>query len=106
MGADGEVFDYQKFLRFRPAFVDLKRAKRGGVQSTVLLVKVSAKEVDLFNEYWALLKRKPGSFSIVGNNCSTHAASGFDRAGVISGEIPGLDTPDNLYDQICWKVRF
>jgi hypothetical protein len=96
----GMVADYSVYQRIRPAYVDLLLAKQAGVISTVLVVKVSEKEAHLFAEYWHKLGKHPDYFSLLGNNCSTHASEAFIHAGVVSRGIPGLDTPNNLYKQL------
>lgn len=100
LGMAGVVYDYRSMLVHRPYYVDAALAARYGVHSTILLVRVSGTEAALFDAAWARMLASPGGFSIVGNNCSTHAASAFKAAGIVSGGIPGLDTPDHLYDQL------
>ncbi len=100
----GAVYDFTVMRLQRPYYVDVSDAKRFGVVSTVLIVPVSAAQAALFSDYWRALAKDPGSFYLIGFNCSTHASDGFRRAGVVPGGIPGLDTPDNLYRQIV-KVR-
>jgi hypothetical protein len=50
------------------------------------------------------MRTSPGSFNIVGDNCSTHASKAFIDAGILTDGIPGLDTPDNLYRQLVTKL--
>ena len=100
MGMAGVVYDMEKLRQHRPYYVDLGMARGYGVVSTVLFVQVSAAEAMAFDKAWAEMARDPGSFQIVGWNCSTHASQAFRKAGILSGGIPGLDTPNNLYLQL------
>lgn len=100
MGMSGVVYDYGALLVHRPYYVDAALATRYGVRSTILLVKVNGVEAAAFDAAWASMRASPGGFNIVGNNCSTHASNAFMAAGILSSGIPGLDTPDHLYDQL------
>jgi hypothetical protein len=101
MGLPGAVWDYPLLKIHRPFYVDLALAKRYNVISTVLVLDVSVTEAKLFKESWDSMKRAPGEFNFVGGNCSTHASLAFVHAGIVSDEIPGLDTPNNLYIQLA-----
>ena len=98
---DGIVYDFSALSRKRANNVDLKIAKANQTVSTVLIVPVSAKEAAAFDKAWEEMSADPGMFNILGWNCATHASNAFRRAGILSGGIPGLDTPDNLYKQLC-----
>jgi hypothetical protein len=100
IGIQGEVYELDEFERYRPFYVDLKKARAFGVVSTALVVSVANGEAAKFDEYWAALKSDPGKFRLLGKNCSTRASGAFRHCGILSGGIPGLDTPDNLYKQI------
>lgn len=100
MNMKGLVADYHKLQTIRPYYVDTTLAKRYKVISTVLLIQVTPTEASLFKDYWTKLTLKPGSFHILGANCSTHASEAFVYAGILGGGIPGLDTPNNLYKQL------
>jgi len=100
MNLSGVMADYSWFLSHRPHYVTLAIAKKYGVVSTVLTVEVSAVEAGAFAGYWSALALSPGTFHILGNNCSTHASDAFVTAGILPGGIPGLDTPNNLYNQL------
>lgn len=99
----GTVAYYNELLKIRPMYVDINLAKKYKVQSTVILLEVTKAQADLFLQYWKNLSLNPGSFNILGGNCSTHASSAFVAANVVSSGIPGLDTPNNLYKQL--KVK-
>jgi len=101
LGMDGIVYDYSKLSRKRAPYVDAGVAKSTGIMSTVLFVQVSTAEAIAFDQAWADMTSTPGAFHILGWNCSTHASSAFRKAGILAGGIPGLDTPDNLYRQLC-----
>jgi hypothetical protein len=101
LGMDGIVYDYSALLRKRAPYVDAGIARGTGSISTVLFVQVSAAEAAAFDKAWADMTSDPGSFQILGWNCSTHASQAFRKAGILAGGIPGLDTPDNLYRQLC-----
>lgn len=99
----GMVAHYPDLQKMRPYYVDIDLAKKYDVFSTVLLIKVSQSQASLFKTFWETLKLSPGAFNILGGNCSTKAAKAFAHAKVISGGIPGLDTPNNLYDYLKAK---
>ncbi|MEI2743427.1 MAG: hypothetical protein V9G63_13535 [Candidatus Competibacter sp.] len=100
MNMKGVVYDYPLFKIHRPFYVGMAEAKRYSVKSTVLVITVSKAQALLFKDYWNKLKANPGSFYLLGHNCSTHASDAFIYAGIITGGIPGLDTPNNLYKQL------
>ena len=100
MGMQGVVYDYERLRIERPFYVNADSAVANRVVSTVLLVQVTADQARAFGDAWARMALHPGSFNIVGGNCSTHASAGFIEAGVLKDGIPGLDTPDNLYAQL------
>ncbi len=101
MGMTGVVYDFAGLSRARANYVDMTVARGTGTISTVLFVQVSAAEARAFDRAWADMMADPGSFHILGWNCSTHASMAFRNAGILAGGIPGLDTPDNLYRQLC-----
>jgi hypothetical protein len=105
LGMQGIVYDRSALAAKRAPSVDAKMAQSYGLVSTVLFVKVSAKEAAAFDLAWSDLSMSPGSFQILGWNCSTHASQSFQKAGILSGGIPGLDTPDNLYKQLCFEKK-
>ena len=96
----GVVYDYPLFKIHRPYYIDLAEAKKYLVKSTVLLITVTKTQASLFKDYWDRLKTKPDSFYLLGYNCSTRASDAFIYAGILTGGIPGLDTPNNLYKQL------
>lgn len=101
IGMDGIVYDYSALSRKRANYVNAGVAKGTGTISTILCVQVSSAEALAFDKAWVDMAADPGSFHILGWNCSTHASSAFKSAGILAGGIPGLDTPDNLYRQLC-----
>lgn len=101
----GMVAHYQDLRRIRPYYVDIISAKKYQVFSTVLLLEVTASQATLFKIFWETLKLNPGSFNILGGNCSTKAAKAFAHAKIITGGIPGLDTPNNLYKHLKAKYK-
>ena len=72
--------------------------------STLILITVTPTQSSLFDQAWKNMKLSPGSFNLLGGNCSTHASIAFVEAKIVSGGIPGLDTPDNLYHQLKSKM--
>lgn len=66
------------------------------------MIEVTPREAERFQQTWQALRTRPGSFSLVGFNCASHAALAFAIAGLVGREIPGLDTPDNLF-QALWS---
>ncbi|MGH9887936.1 MAG: hypothetical protein ACREBE_20555 [bacterium] len=101
LGMTGVVFDFAEMRRRRANYADLSVARATGTISTALIVTVSASEARAFDQAWADMTASPGSFQILGWNCSTHASQVFVRSGILSSGIPGLDTPNNLYLQLC-----
>lgn len=105
LGMTGVVYDASGLARNRANYVDLGIARATKTVSMVLLVQVSAAEAAAFDQAWADMTSNPGSFHLLGWNCSTHASQAFRKAGILSGGIPGLDTPNNLYKQICFEKK-
>jgi hypothetical protein len=99
IGVPGEAADMAWFLTYRRAYVDLELAKLQDVRSSVILIKVTLAQAAELRKYWRGLKTDAGAFRLLGQNCSTAAAAGF-KAAQVTGEISGLDTPDNLFEQI------
>lgn len=97
----GVVYDFASLSRFRANYVNDSVAKATKTISTVLFVQVSAAEASSFDKAWADMLADPGGFNILGWNCATHAAKAFQKAKILAGGIPGLDTPNNLYLQLC-----
>jgi hypothetical protein len=100
IGIAGEVYELAEFQVNRPFYVDCTVAKGYGCVSTALVVSIANGEATKFDDYWQKLKADPGTFRLLGKNCSTRASGAFRHAGILSGGIPGLDTPDNLYRQL------
>lgn len=100
----GVVYDYSLLQRHRPYYVDRADAVANRVVSTVLLIEVDDRTASAFAAAWNDMTLNPGDFNIVGGNCATHASAAFLRARVLASEIPGLDTPDNLYGQLVAKI--
>jgi hypothetical protein len=96
-GIPGKVYTYSIFCSKRPWYVSLDSAKSRSIVSTVLQFSVTGTEATEFQNCWHGMAAHPDMFGYIGNNCSTHAARAFARAGIIDAEIPGLDTPDNLF---------
>ena len=108
MYMDGAVYDYSAMAAERPAYIDIEKAVAARVISTLCLIQVDDLTARKFDEYWQFKKAEvrvenPG-FSILGENCSTTAARAFRYAGVIDEGIPGLDTPQNLFSQLRFKL--
>lgn len=99
-GMSGVVYEYAELARFRANYVDAAIARGTGSICTMLVVTVSNAEAQAFDEAWSEMKKDPGSFHIVGANCSSHASQAFQKSGILAGGIPGLDTPNNLYRQL------
>lgn len=105
MAMTGVVYDATSLARHRANYVDLGVAQATKTVSAVLLVQVSTAEATAFDQAWADMTASPGSFHLLGWNCSTHASQAFRKSGILSGGIPGLDTPNNLYKQLCFEKR-
>lgn len=96
----GFVAYHPEFLRIRPYYVNLDQAIKYQVLSTVLIVQVTPEQAKIFAQTWKNMHLAPGTFNILGGNCSTHASTAFVEAKILSDGIPGLDTPNNLYLQL------
>ena len=93
MNMEGMVADYAGFQRIRPFYVDAKLAKKYGVISTILVVPAAPSQATAFALYWKGLLASPGSFQILGDNCSTHASEAFVKARIGPGTgRPGRGT--------------
>ena len=100
IGIQGEVYDLDGFKKHRPYYVDANMARGYGVVSTALVVRVSSSQAQIFDDYWRDLTTDPGTFRLLGKNCSTRASGAFRHSGILASGIPGLDTPNNLYKQL------
>ena len=100
IGIRGEVYDMDGFAKHRPHYVNAKTARGYGVVSTALIVRVSSAQAERFDDYWDRLSDDPGTFRLLGKNCSTRASGAFRHADILAAGIPGLDTPNNLYKQL------
>ena len=104
MNMKGVVANYNDLLKIRPFYVDFALAKKYQVISTLLLIQVTHEQGALFTQAWKNMKLSPGSFHILGGNCSSHASIAFVEAKLVNSSIPGLDTPNNLYKQLKAKM--
>jgi hypothetical protein len=101
VGAPGRVGTYSYFQATRPHYVNLPDARSNPCKSTILVMDVGKQRAEAFQRAWISMRAKTDGFSILGNNCSTHASRACYAAGVIrSPEISSVDTPNNLYEQI------
>lgn len=81
IGIRGEVYDMEGFKKHRPYSVDARLARGYGVVSTALVVRVSSAQADRFDDYWDRLTDDPGTFRLLGKNCSTRASGAFRLCG-------------------------
>jgi len=100
----GVVYDFARMEIERPYYVDRAKALAARVVSTVLLVGVDSAAAKLFKNAWEAMTKEPGDFNIIGGNCASHASAAFIHAKILGKQIPGLDTPDNLYKQLVGAV--
>jgi hypothetical protein len=100
MNLNGYVANYEIFKAKMPHYVRLELARAGQVWSTVLTIPVQPKQADTFSRYWRRLTHSRVPFHLLGANCSSYASKAFRAAGILSGPVPGLTTPDRLYDQL------
>jgi hypothetical protein len=101
IGGTGIVFSYATYLAQRRHYVKLANARAEPCVSTMLVLDVGKRRAEAFRDSWLAMRAKTDGFTITGNNCSTHASRAFYAAGLISThEVDGIDTPNNLYDQI------
>jgi hypothetical protein len=101
VNAAGAVFGYSNFLASRPHYVNLSDAKANPCVSTMLVMEVGRQRADLFRKAWLSMRSKTDGFTILGNNCATHASRACYAAGATrSPEVSGVDTPTNLFKQI------
>ena len=97
MDVAGCVYGYFAYSAYRPWYVNLSDARANNDISGVLLIRMTPRESASFLDAWLVMRARPGNFIITGFNCASHAALAFAMAGLVSREIPGLDTPDNLF---------
>ena len=101
LGLDGAVYDFEEFQQKRPFYVNGASARGLKIVSAVLRITASSTQAARFRTFWTRLDADPDTFNILGGNCSTRASSAFVHAGLLGGGIPGIDTPDNLWRQLC-----
>ena len=101
----GFVAYYPDYQRIRPFYVNIDQARKFKAVSTAIIVQVTSEQAQIFAQTWKNMKLSPGTFNILGGNCSTHASIAFVEAKILSGGIPGLDTPNNLYEQLKNKKK-
>jgi hypothetical protein len=106
----GLVINYHEFSAInREAYVDARVAKQQRVVSTICYFPVAPQQAKKFDQWWksndnlADGRNSNFSFSLLGNNCSSHANKALKHANIISGSIPGLDSPQNLFLQLKSK---
>lgn len=101
---DGDVFDFETYKSLRPQYVDVTVAKQMNSISTICRIEVTDLQAQKFDQYWKMLASdvdsKKERYNLIGNNCSSRANQAFVAAGILDKEIPGLDTPNNLYEQL------
>ena len=101
VNAKGVVYGYSHFLAGRPQYVNVSDARATPCVSTVLVLDVGRSRAEMFRQSWLSMRAKTDGFTIMGNNCSTHASRACYAAGATrSAEVSGVDTPTNLYNQI------
>jgi hypothetical protein len=101
VGGNGIVYGYSLFRSRRAHYVNLTDAMSKPCKSTMLVMQVGTLQAMDFRSSWLSMRAKTDGFTIVGNNCSTHASRALHAAGVIkSASVSGIDTPDNLFEQI------
>lgn len=101
VGARGVVFAYSHFRASRPAYVNMTDARSTPCLSTILVMDVGPARARAFRDAWLAMRAKTDGFTIMGNNCATHASRACYAAGIIrTAEVSGVDTPNNLYEQI------
>jgi RHS repeat-associated protein len=84
----------------RPAYA---AGAAGGVLSTICEVKVCPADAAKMGADFKKRKAAPGTFNLVGRNCSTQGANILGAGGVLPGGIPGTDNPQNLIDALVKK---
>lgn len=100
LNLEGFVADYEMFRREMPHYVVLEVARAKQVWSTVLMIPAQPKQAAMFSHYWRRLTNKRVPFHLLGANCSSYASKAFRAAGLLTSSVPGLTTPDRLYDQL------
>lgn len=101
VAADGAVFGFSLFAAQRPHYVKLTDARANRCVSTVLVMEVGREKAERFRNAWLAMRSRTDGFTIMGNNCATHASRACFAAGITrSAEIRGVDSPTNLYNQI------
>lgn len=98
VSADGEVKDYALTAASRPQYVSIKDARAKRCPSVALSIPVTRKQADTVTAEWARYRTSAMTYRAAGGNCATYIAEAWETAGIIKGGIPGLDTPDNLFE--------
>lgn len=93
----GQVQGYAALAACRPCHVNAAEAMAARAVSGVLLIRVTARERELFTAAWRALRTRPGTFTIAGWTCSSHVALAFHLAGLVGRDVPDLDTADTLF---------
>lgn len=103
----GSVVLYTLFQSIRPQYVNLADARGRSCISTIIVSECGAANALKFRNSWISMRAATGDFAIVGNNCSTHASKACFKGGLIRVDgVDGVDTPNNLYNQIVSDAAF
>ncbi len=63
--------------------------------------KVSREQADKLRQAWYEMQKNPPAFRLWGDNCASRLAENFVKAGILPPGLPGFDTPEAVYKQIC-----
>jgi hypothetical protein len=92
----GVVYDYPLLSAKRPAYVDKPSAKADPCRSVLVLLDVGTRTGEKLWSFWGYLRSSAPTYRAIGCNCATYVAEGLEYAGLMSGGIEGIDTPDGL----------
>lgn len=98
-GLEGKISLNEEVL---PHYRDVEKAVRYKVLSSILVIKVSRYEANIFYNYWKELFESMPKYNRAFNNCATICYGAFKKAGLLSGMIPPV-TPNKLHSAILKK---
>jgi len=101
MGLTGHLnWGYNDWLNGPTARPQYVNGPAGGVLSTICQVMVCPSQIAQMNAAAQAMQANPGTFNMLGGNCSTHACSILGAGGVMQSGISGINNPQNLQDQL------
>jgi hypothetical protein len=76
---------------------DMERAKKLGMLSTFLLIRVTDKQAESFKNYWDNLRENTPQYNLLPKNCSILCYEAFKAATILTKGILTPVTPSRVY---------